>query len=1040
MKTAHAIIIFAVIVIAFFHDVLIGPNLFLDSNPAICEPWHTYASDVSLAGKTYFYDSFLTYLPRRVFLSESIRSGRFPLWNPYVFAGTPFLADPQSRLLYPIELLLLTQDPERAMAYDVAIHVFLAMLGMYLFLRAIKVTGPGALLGGCTYAFSSFFYFRYGFPTLAASAAWIPFFFYGFEVARRYTRKGTLLLTGFFAMGYLAGFPQVFLFGVGAAVFYGLYVSVSSSSGKRLQCVLTTGRIFGTAGLLSALLVSVQLVPFAELYRNSVGLEYPSEYVLTVFVAPAAVLLRTVFPGLFGNPLEGTDWSDLPRELIHPYKPDFAVYCGVGALILAIVSLSALKRSPRIRAFLALLVLSIGVATSAYLLRIGYVLLPMFSASRVDRVSVLACLALSAMAGVGYSLLAGKGAALRKYVTVVLITAVGFALASTVIYELAGDSVIAGFAEKVRAMPDDYWAESFSVTRSYRLRAWAGQDLAEWQAYEREQVRQGAIYVILSSALLFTWVLLKPNRRNLRWIVGTAIILVIVTDVATTARTYYVSQTPGSIWQTDGIKMLKQGLGEQDLWRTRTLRRTTDEMAAFPCNSNMLFGIQSVDGQSTLRPKGYTFLKRTRESVEESDDVPLGARKRLAGELDDLMGVRFLIAPTSDSRFEPTPVFRSIAQAADSPARLGMLTLGGDRRLALRQEPGESFSFDIRLPPAGILDFAVGFDFAEAFPGDSIFFTLNLRDQANTAIFRRGFDLETDVGEWHEASVDISELRGPSAQITASVTHSGMSLIGSVQAGWSRFEFPMRDCPIRPVSGGYEIDLGRRGRALSLKIRSTAAEVPLDIIGDDGTMQHRWISMLPGSKARWITIDLKKRRATGARLISDSTFSIVQCRQVWRGWAKDFECRLVYDTDMCIYENSGAIERGVCIERAQEPAGGDSVTRILTSQSLENIDDALCGTCEVLSYQPDQVALDVSADRDCYVIFQDTWYPGWKAYVDEIETDIDMTRLGLRAIEVPQGDHRIVMVFRPLSFKIGLLLTCLGLVLTLVYGARGRSK
>jgi hypothetical protein len=1040
MKTIPFIIAFAVIILMFFHDVLIGPNLFLDTNPRIYEPWHTYASDDSPTGKTYFYDSFLTYLPRRVFLSENVRSGRLPLWNPYVFAGTPFLADPQARLLYPIELLLLSQDPERAMGYDIAIHVFLAMLGMYLFLRAIKVTRPGALLGGCVYAFSSFFYFRYGFPTLAASAAWIPFFFYGFEVARRSNRKGTLLLTGFFAMGYLAGFPQVFLFGVCAVVFYGFYASLSSSSGKRLRSVLLTGRIFGIAGLLSALLVSVQLVPFAELYRNSVGLKYPSEYVLTVFIAPAAVLLRSVFPGLFGNPLEGTDWSDLTRELTHPYKPDFAVYCGVGALILAIVSLSALRRSPRIRALLAILVLSIGVATSAYLLRIAYVLLPMFSASRVDRVSVLGCFALSAMAGVGYSLIARKGDTLRKYVTVVLIAAVGFALVSTVLFELAGDSVIATFAEKARAMPDDYWAENFSVTRSYRLRSWAGQDLAEWEAYEREQVRQGAIYIILSSAFLLTWVLLKPNRRNLRWIVGAAIILVIVTDVATTARTYYVSQTPGSIWKTEGIKMLKNALGEQGIWRTRTLRRTADEMAAFPCNANMLFDIQSVDGQSTLRPKGYTLLKRTRDLVEESDDVPLSARNRLAGELDDIMGVRFLIARTSDSRFEPAPVMRAIAVAADFPDRLGMLTLGGDRRLALRQETGESFSFDIRLPPAGTLDFAVGFDFAEAFPGDSICFALNLTGQSNAAIFRRGFDLDTDAGRWHEVSLDISKLRGPPARITASVTHSGMGAIGSVKAGWSRFEFPMRDCPIRPVSGGYEIDLGRRGRALSLKIRSTATEVPLDIIGDDGTTEHRWISMLPGSKARWITIDLKKRMATGARLMSDSTFSLVQCRQVWRGWAKDFACRLVSDTDMCIYENSGAIERGICIEKTGGPVGGDRLTRILDAQSLENIDDALCGTCEISSYQPDEVALDVSADRDCYVIFQDTWYPGWKAYVDGIETDISMTRLGLRVVEVPQGDHRIVMAFRPLSFRVGLLLTCLGSILTLVYGTRGRSK
>jgi hypothetical protein len=225
MKTLIVIIIFALIALAFFYDVIVGPNLFLNTNTFRYDPWRSYASEEDLAGKDYFPDTFVTYLPRRVFLAEGIHSGRLPLWNPYVFGGTPFLADPQTRVFYPIELLLAQMDPARAMGYDFAIHAFIAMLGMYLFLKGMGVTRAGALLGGCTYAFSSFFYFRYGFPTLAASASWIPFFFYGFEVAWRSRRRGILLLTGFFVLGYLAGFPQIFLFGVGAVVFYAFFVS-----------------------------------------------------------------------------------------------------------------------------------------------------------------------------------------------------------------------------------------------------------------------------------------------------------------------------------------------------------------------------------------------------------------------------------------------------------------------------------------------------------------------------------------------------------------------------------------------------------------------------------------------------------------------------------------------------------------------------------------------------------------------------------------------------------------------------------------------
>ena len=38
---------------------------------------------------------------------ESLRQGELPLWNPYLFSGVPFLANPQPALFYPPVWLLL---------------------------------------------------------------------------------------------------------------------------------------------------------------------------------------------------------------------------------------------------------------------------------------------------------------------------------------------------------------------------------------------------------------------------------------------------------------------------------------------------------------------------------------------------------------------------------------------------------------------------------------------------------------------------------------------------------------------------------------------------------------------------------------------------------------------------------------------------------------------------------------------------------------------------------------------------------------------
>jgi hypothetical protein len=47
------------------------------------------------------YDAFVYFYPQRAYLAQSLVEGRLPLWNPYLFMGAPFLANPQTAVLYP---------------------------------------------------------------------------------------------------------------------------------------------------------------------------------------------------------------------------------------------------------------------------------------------------------------------------------------------------------------------------------------------------------------------------------------------------------------------------------------------------------------------------------------------------------------------------------------------------------------------------------------------------------------------------------------------------------------------------------------------------------------------------------------------------------------------------------------------------------------------------------------------------------------------------------------------------------------------------
>ena len=52
-----------------------------------------------------YRDSGLFSYPVAYFLRDTVRSGHWPLWNPYTLCGTPFLAQWNTLALYPFSLI-----------------------------------------------------------------------------------------------------------------------------------------------------------------------------------------------------------------------------------------------------------------------------------------------------------------------------------------------------------------------------------------------------------------------------------------------------------------------------------------------------------------------------------------------------------------------------------------------------------------------------------------------------------------------------------------------------------------------------------------------------------------------------------------------------------------------------------------------------------------------------------------------------------------------------------------------------------------------
>lgn len=97
-------------------------------------------------------DQFLSGYAFRFFGAEMFRStGHIPEWNPYILGGLPFIAAMHGDIFYPTAWLRWILPVDTAMNIGFAVHIVLAGLFMYLFLRALKLGWTAALAGGLAY-------------------------------------------------------------------------------------------------------------------------------------------------------------------------------------------------------------------------------------------------------------------------------------------------------------------------------------------------------------------------------------------------------------------------------------------------------------------------------------------------------------------------------------------------------------------------------------------------------------------------------------------------------------------------------------------------------------------------------------------------------------------------------------------------------------------------------------------------------------------------------------------------------------------------
>ncbi len=297
------------------------------------------------SGRTLYGSDFLAYFyPIKRFIFDHFQAtGSIPLWNPYLFSGTPIIANIQASMFYPLGFLYYLIPADKAYLYSTILHSILAAVFMYAFVRSLRTSRSGAFLSGFIFASNGYFmaHIYAGHLSFVQNYIWIPlilFFAIKMEIGKlKYVVAGGLVL----GVQILGGFPQIAFYTLLAVSLLSLYCGWRESSQRGFHFL---GKIAAATLILFAVgfsTAAIQIVPtyeFSRLSTRAGGVDY--EFA-TMDSFPPMNLLTFLFPLVFGSPVEGTYWvSNRPWEFW-----EYCGYTGIATLTIILIASRKLARN-----------------------------------------------------------------------------------------------------------------------------------------------------------------------------------------------------------------------------------------------------------------------------------------------------------------------------------------------------------------------------------------------------------------------------------------------------------------------------------------------------------------------------------------------------------------------------------------------------------------------------------------------------------------------------------------------------------------------
>lgn len=279
---------------------------------AVIEPWARPLLPFELTNH-YFTDTMGETYPWKVLFSQCIKSGIWPIWNPYNQFGSPYLAISTQQAFDPFNILYFFLPTRWAFDWLLVLKTIFSGYFMSRLLASYDIQKIGQWIGGLCYAFSGAMVLNAEFCWMQGAFVWLPLVVLHLERIRNFNDQKSV--------GYGALFLGFALLGgnLQTTLQLGLFLLLwICRSGFSIPIFFTL--------VLGGMIGSVALFPTLELFQINAG----SNYAVTTWFANLGTNLTKIpfmvsffLPHFFGHPTTyspisflGGNWSEILQGFV----------------------------------------------------------------------------------------------------------------------------------------------------------------------------------------------------------------------------------------------------------------------------------------------------------------------------------------------------------------------------------------------------------------------------------------------------------------------------------------------------------------------------------------------------------------------------------------------------------------------------------------------------------------------------------------------------------------------------------------------------